>query len=281
MIPGSFDYEVAESVDEALELLRTKEDAKLLAGGHSLLPLMKLRLARPGTLIDIGRLTELRGVSDRGDHLAIGALTRHHDLHHDPLAKQHCPLIAHAAGLVGDPQVRHRGTIGGSLAHGDPASDFPTMALVLDAVIVARGPNGERTIAAADFFNGFFDTALAEDEVITEVRVPKVGRAGWSYIKFRQRALDWPTVGVAVLLGASNGSIEGARVGLANMGQTPLRATAVESALAGAPRDAVAAAAAKADEGTDPPSDTWASADFRRHLSRVLTARAVEEALSR
>jgi aerobic carbon-monoxide dehydrogenase medium subunit len=281
MIPGSFDYEVAESVDEALELLRTKEDAKLLAGGHSLLPLMKLRLARPGTLIDIGRLTELRGVSDRGDHLAIGALTRHHDLHHDPLAKQHCPLIAHAAGLVGDPQVRHRGTIGGSLAHGDPASDFPTMALVLDAVIVVRGPNGERTIAAADFFNGFFDTALAEDEVITEVRVPKVGRAGWSYIKFRQRALDWPTVGVAVLLGASNGSIEGARVGLANMGQTPLRATAVESALAGAPRDAVAAAAAKADEGTDPPSDTWASADFRRHLSRVLTARAVEEALSR
>ena len=152
---------------------------------------------------------------------------------------------------------------------------------MLDAVIVARGPNGERTIDAADFFKGFFDTALAEDEIITEVRVPKVGKAGWSYIKFRQRALDWPTVGVAVLVGASNGSIEGARIGLANMGQTPLRASAVEAALAGAPRDAIGAAAERADEGTDPPSDTWASADFRRHLSRVLTARAVEEALSR
>jgi len=281
MIPASFDYEVAESVDHALELLRTKEDAKLLAGGHSLLPLMKLRLARPGTLIDIGRLSDLRGVRDRGDHLAIGALTRHHDLHHDPIANEHCPLVAHAAGLVGDPQVRHRGTIGGSLAHGDPASDQPTICLVLDAVIVARGPNGERTIDAADFFQGFFDTALGEDEIITEVRVPKVGKAGWSYIKFRQRAIDWPTVGVAALVGAANGSIEGARVGLANMGQTPLRASAVEAALAGAPRDSIGAAAERADEGTDPPSDTWASADFRRHLSRVLTARAVEEALSR
>ena len=281
MIPSSFDYEVAESVDHALELLRSKEDAKLLAGGHSLMPLMKLRLARPGTLVDIGRLSELRGVRDQGDHLAIGALTRHHDLNHDPVANQHCPLIAFAAGLVGDPQVRHRGTIGGSLAHGDPASDLPVIALVLDAVIVARGPNGERTIDAADFFQGFFETALGEDEVITEVRVPKAGGAGWSYLKFKQRALDWATVGVAVLAGASNGSIEGARVGLTNMGQTPLRASAVESALAGAPRDAVKAAAEKADEGTDPPSDTWGSSDFRRHLSRVLTARAVEEALSR
>jgi carbon-monoxide dehydrogenase medium subunit len=242
---------------------------------------MKLRLARPGTLIDIGRLSDLSGVRDRGDHLAIGALTRHHDLHHDPIANEHCPLVAHAAGLVGDPQVRHRGTIGGSLAHGDPASDQPTVCVVLDAVIVARGPNGERTIDAADFFQGFFDTALGEDEIITEVRVPKVGKAGWSYIKFRQRALDWPTVGVAVLVGAANGSIEGARVGLANMGQTPLRASAVEAALAGASRDSIGAAAERADEGTDPPSDTWASADFRRHLSRVLTARAVEEALSR
>ena len=281
MMPAAFDYEVAESVDQALELLRSKEDAKLLAGGHSLLPLMKLRLARPGTLVDIGRLTELRGVRDAGDHLAIGALTRHHDLNNDPLAQQHCPLIAYAAGLVGDPQVRHRGTIGGSLAHGDPASDLPTISLVLDAVIVARGPNGERTIDAKDFFLGFFETALGEDEVITEVRVPKVGSAGWSYLKFRQRALDWATVGVAALVGASNGSIEGARVGLTNMGQTPLRAPAVEAALAGAPRDSVRTAAEKADEGTDPPSDTWASADFRRHLSRVLTTRAVEEALSR
>jgi carbon-monoxide dehydrogenase medium subunit len=234
------------------------------------LPLMKLRLARPATLIDIGRLSELRGVRDGGDHLAIGAMTRHHDLNNDPLAQQHCPLVAHAAG-----------TIGGSLAHGDPASDQPTVCVTLDAVIVARGPNGERAIDAKDFFQGFFDTALGEDEIITEVRVPKVGRAGWSYIKFRQRALDWPTVGVAVLAGAQNGSVEGVRVGLANMGQTPVRATAVESALAGASRDSVGAAAEKADEGTDPPSDTWASADYRRHLARVLTARAVEEALSR
>jgi aerobic carbon-monoxide dehydrogenase medium subunit len=281
MIPASFDYEVAESVDQALELLRTKEDAKLIAGGHSLLPLMRLRLARPGTLVDIGRLSDLRGVRDGGDHLAIGALTRHHDLNNDPLAKQHCPLIAYAAGLVGDPQVRHRGTIGGSLAHGDPASDLPTICLTLDADIVARGPGGERAIDAADFFRGFFETALAENEIITEVRVPKAGAAGWSYLKFRQRALDWATVGVAAVVGASNGSIEGARVGLTNMGQTPLRASAVEAALAGAPRDAIAGAAEKADEGTSPPSDTWASADFRRHLARVLTGRAVEEALSR
>jgi aerobic carbon-monoxide dehydrogenase medium subunit len=280
MIPAAFDYEVAESVDHALELMRTREDAKLLAGGHSLVPLMKLRLARPGTLIDIGRLGDLRGVRDAGDHLAIGALTRHHDLNTDPLAQAHCPLIAYAAGLVGDPQVRHRGTIGGSLAHGDPASDLPTVVLTLDAEIVARGPGGERTIAAGDFFNGFFDTALAEDEVITEVRVPKTGSAGWSYLKFRQRALDWATVGVAAVVTA-NGGIQEARIGLTNMGQTPLRASAAESAMAGAGRDGVRAAADRADEGTDPPADTWASSDFRRHLARVLTARAVEEALSR
>jgi carbon-monoxide dehydrogenase medium subunit len=280
MIPAEFEYERAESVDHALELLRTKEDAKLLAGGHSLLPLMKLRLARPGTLVDIGRLG-LTGVRDGGDHLAIGALTRHHDLNNDPLATEHCPLIAYAAGLVGDPQVRHKGTIGGSLAHGDPASDLPTVCLTLDAVLVAQGPNGPREIPASQFFVGFFETALAENEILTEVRVPKVGAAGWSYLKFRQRALDWATVGVAALVGSANGSIEGARIGFTNMGQTPLRAAGAEAALAGAPRDGVRQAAERADEGTDPPSDTWASADFRRHLARVLTARAVEEALSR
>ena len=280
MIPSGFDYEVAESVDHALELLRTKEDAKLLAGGHSLLPLMKLRLARPGTLVDIGRLG-LTGVRDGGDHIAVGALTRHHDLHNDAVAKQHCPIVAYAAGLVGDPQVRHRGTIGGSIAHGDPASDLPTVCLALDAQIVARGAGGERQIGASEFFRGFFDTALAEDEIITEIRLPKVGNAGWSYLKHRQRALDWATVGVAAVVGASNGSIEGARIALTNMGQTPIRASAAEAALAGAPRDGVRQAAEKADEGTDPPSDTWASADFRRHLARVLTGRAVEEALSR
>ncbi len=281
MNPAAFDYERAESVDHALELLRTKEDAKLLAGGHSLLPLMKLRLARPGTLVDIGRLTNLSGGRDGGAHLSIGALTRHHDLNNNAMAKEHCPLISYAAGQVGDPQVRHCGTIGGSLAHGDPASDLPTICLALDAVIVAQGPNGERTIHAQDFFQGFFETALGEDEIITEVRVPKVGSAGWSYLKFRQRALDWATVGVAAVVGTSNGTIQGARIGLTNMGQTPLRASASEAALAGAPRDGVKAAAEKADEGTDPPGDTWASADFRRHLARVLTGRAVEEALAR
>ena len=281
MIPAAFDYEVAESVAHALELLRTREDAKLLAGGHSLLPLMKLRLARPGTLVDIGRLQALSGVRDAGDHLAIGALTRHHDLNTDPLAREHCPVIAYAAGLVGDPQVRHRGTIGGSLAHGDPASDLPTICRMLDATIVARGPGGERQIAAADFFRGFFETALGEDEIVTEVRVPKLGGAGWSYLKFRQRALDWATVGVAAVVEAQNGSIGGARVALTNMAATPVRAEGVEAALRGAPRDAVAQAAERADEGTDPPDDTWASADFRRHLARVLTARALGEALSR
>jgi aerobic carbon-monoxide dehydrogenase medium subunit len=281
MNPAGFDYEVAESVDHALELLRTKDDAKLLAGGHSLLPLMKLRLARPGTLVDIGRLSKLRGVSDAGAHLAIGALTRHHDLNHDATAREHCPLISYTAGLVGDPQVRHCGTIGGSLAHGDPASDLPTVCLALDAVIVVQGAGGERRIEAKDFFRGFFETALGEDEIITEIRVPKVGNAGWSYLKFHQRALDWATVGVAAVVGKSNGTIQGARIGLTNMGQTPLRASAAEAALAGAPRDGVKAAAEKADDGTDPPGDTWATPDFRRHLVRVLTERAVEEALAR
>ena len=260
MIPSSFDYEVAESVDHALELLRTKEDAKLIAGGHSLLPLMKLRLARPGTLVDIGRL-DLRGVRDAGDHLAIGGLTRHHDLNTDALARRALP----ADRLRGGPRGRPPGA--GTAA---PSADrsptatrprtCPPSASSLDAVIVARGAGGERTIDASDFFNGFFDTALADDEIITEVRVPKTGAAGWSYLKFRQRALDWATVGVAAVVGASNGSIEGARVAFTNMGQTPLRASAVEAALAGAPRDAVATAAQKADEGTDPPSDTWATA---------------------
>jgi carbon-monoxide dehydrogenase medium subunit len=281
MIPATFEYEVADSVEHAIELLGTKEDAKLLAGGHSLLPLMKFRLARPATLIDIGRIHGLAGASDGGEHLVIGALTRHHDLATDKLVQEHCPLLAHTAALVGDSQVRHRGTIGGSLAHGDPASDLPTIALTLDAEIVVRGPNGERTVAAAEFFRGFYETALEPNELITEIRMPKTGNAGWSYVKFRQRALDWATVGIAAVVEAGNGTIESARIGLTNMGQTSLRATAAEQALAGASRDGVADAAAKADEGTDPPADTAASSDFRRHLARVLTARAVEEALLR
>jgi aerobic carbon-monoxide dehydrogenase medium subunit len=281
MIPAAFEYEVAESVEHAVELLGSNDDAKLLAGGQSLLPLMKFRLARPATLVDIGRLSDLAGVRDGGDHLAIGALTRHHDLEHDALVAEHCPLLGYAAGLVGDRQVRHLGTIGGSLAHCDPAGDLPTVALTLDAQIVTRGPGGERVTGAGEFFRGFYETACGPDEVVVEVRVPKTGTAGWSYLKFRRRALDWATVGVAAVVEAGNGTIEGARIGLTNMGQTPLRARAAEQAFAGAGRDAVAAAAEQADVGTEPPDDTFASSDFRRHLARVLTARAVEEALSR
>jgi len=281
MISAPFDYEVAESVDHAIELLGTKEDAKLLAGGHSLLPLMKFRLARPATLVDIGRLSGLAGVANSGEHLKVGALTRHHDLANDPLVQEHCPILAYTATLVGDSQVRHRGTIGGSLAHGDPASDLSTIALTLDAELVARGPNGERTIPAAEFFRGFYATALEPNEVLIEIRFPNTGSERWSYLKFRQRSLDWATVGVAAVVEAANGSIASAHIGFTNMGHTPLRAGAAEQALAGAARGDVASATANADDGTNPPSDTFASADFRRHLARVLTARAVEEALSR
>lgn len=271
MIPSKFDYTLAESVEQAIELLGQDPEAKLLAGGHSLIPLMKTRLARPSKLIDIGRLG-MSGVTDGGDHLVIGALTRHADLEHDATAKQHCPILAYTAGLVGDRQVRHRGTIGGSCAHGDPASDLPTVLRALDATFVAQGPGGTRQIAAADFFVGFFDTALADNEILTEVHVPKTGGAGWSYIKFRQRALDWATVGVAAVV---NG---GAKIAFTNMGQTPIRASAAEAAFASGGAQAAAAVAA---EGTDPPSDQAASADFRRHLAQILTRRALEEAGAR
>ncbi len=279
MIPATFDYVVADSVEHALELLGTNDDAKLLAGGHSLLPMMKLRFARPATLVDIGRIDGLHEISDEGDHVAVGALVRHCELERSPLVQKEVPLLSYAAGLVGDRQVRHRGTIGGSLAHADAAGDLPAIALALDAQIVARGTQGERTIAAGDFFRGPYTTALAPDELIVRVHVPKTGDAGWSYVKFRRRALDWATVGVAAHV-RENGSID-AHISLVNMGPRPLRATAVEDALHSGGRDAVAAAAEHADEGTSPVSDTWASADFRRHLARVLTERAVTEALER
>ncbi|MGH2997464.1 MAG: FAD binding domain-containing protein [Gaiellaceae bacterium] len=282
MIPAKFDYEVAESVEHAIELLGSREEAKLLAGGHSLLPLMKLRLARPELLVDVGRLSDLSYVRDAGEQLAIGALTRHHDLERDPLLQEHCPIVCYAAGLVGDPQVRHRGTIGGSVAHGDPASDLPTVLLALDAGLVARGPDGERTIAAADFFTGFLETALGPQEVLTEIRVPKLGTwKGWSYVKFNRRAQDWATVGVAAITRREDGKVEDAAIGLTNMGATPLRARAVEQALAGASVEDVATAVEAADEGTSPPSDPNGSAEYRRHLARVLARRALEEALSR
>jgi carbon-monoxide dehydrogenase medium subunit len=243
---------------------------------------MKLRLARPALLVDIGRLEDLSYVRDAGEALAVGALTRHHDLATDPLVQEHCPLLSRAASLIGDPQVRHRGTIGGSLAHGDPASDLPTVLVALDAEITARGPEGERTFAAADFFRSLFETALGPQDVVTEIRLPKLGTwKGWSYLKFNRRAQDWATVGVAAVVRRENGTIEDAAVALTNMGSTPLRARGVEQALVGASADSAATAAEHAADDTSPPSDTNASADFRRHLARVLTRRALEEALAR
>ena len=282
MIPLAFDYEVAESVDHAIELLgQHGEEAKLLAGGHSLLPIMKLRLAAPTVLIDLGRIDDLNYVSDEGDHLAIGAMTRHSDMERNDTLKEHCGLIAYTASLVGDPQVRHRGTIGGSISHGDAASDLPSALLALDANFVVKGSGGERTVAAGDFFEDYLQTTLAPDEVLTEIRVPKLGGAGWSYKKFNRRAQDWAVVGVAAVVERSNGSIGSARIGLTNMGSTPLRATAAENALSGADSSSVAEATSSADEGTSPSSDIAASDEYRRHLARVLSRRAVEEALGR
>jgi carbon-monoxide dehydrogenase medium subunit len=274
MIPAPFDYEVAESVEHAISLLGSRDDTKVLAGGHSLLPLLRLRLARPSLLVDVGRLDDLSYVRDAGDSIAIGALTRHHDVVNAPLLQEHNPLVAYAAGLIGDPQVRHRGTIGGSLAHGDPASDLPAVALALDCEIDIAGPGGVRTVPAAQFFHGVFQTAVGSDELVTEVRVPKQsGDHVWSYLKFRRRAQDWATVGVAAVAKRSNGGVEEAAISLVSMGATPLRAAAAEAAW-NAGEDAGAVAA----EGTDPPSDTNGSADYRRHLVQVLVRRAVEEA---
>lgn len=282
MIPLAFDYEVAESVDHAIELLgQHGDEAKLLAGGHSLLPIMKLRLAAPALLVDIGRVQDLNYVREEGDQVAIGAMTRHCDMETNETLKEHCGLVSYTASLVGDPSVRHRGTLGGSLSHGDAASDLPSALLALDATFVLKGPNGERTVAAGDFFEDYLQTVLAPDEVMTEVRVPKLNGAGWAYRKFNRRAQDWAVVGSAVVVERSNGSIGSARIGLTNMGSTPLRATAAEQALSGADAGSVAEATQSADEGTSPSSDIAASAEYRRHLARVLTKRAVEEALSR
>jgi carbon-monoxide dehydrogenase medium subunit len=278
MIPAPFDYEVAESVGHALTLLGEREDAKLLAGGHSLLPVLRLRVARPSLLVDVGRLEELSYIRERGDTLAIGALTRHHDLATSPIVQEHNPLVSYAAGLIGDPQVRHRGTIGGSLAHGDPASDLPAVVLALDGEVDVTGADGVRTVAARDFFRGVFETAAGPGEMVTEVRVPKLSSDHvWSYLKFRRRAQDWATVGVAALARRSNGGVAEPAIALVNMGATPLRAAQAEAAWAAGAADP----GANADEGTEPQSDTNASADFRRHLVRVLVRRAVEEAQHR
>ena len=272
MIPAEFDYELAESGEQALQLLEQHGDeAKLLAGGHSLLPLMKLRLATPSMLIDIGRLDDMSYIRDDGDAIAIGALTRHEVVEGSDVLKQHCAIVAHTAGEIGDPQVRHFGTIGGSLAHGDPASDLPTVMLALDAQVVVRSSSGERTVAANEFFTGLFETAMGPTDLLTEIRVPKL-TSGWSYQKFHHRAQDWAIVGVAAV--QRNG---GASVALTNMGEVPLRASGVEQALASG-NDA-ATAAEEAGENTSPPSDPFGSADYRRALAKVLTRRALQEAM--
>jgi len=279
VIPAPFDYDVAESLDHAIELLGTGGDAKLLAGGHSLIPAMKLRIARPEKLVDIGRLSDLAYVRDGGAHIAIGALTRHAAVAADPVLAEHCPIVSFTAGQIGDPQVRHRGTLGGTLSHGDPASDMPAVMLALGAELVAQGKGGERVILATDFFTGVFETALAPDEVLVEARVPKLGAStGWAYLKANRRAQDWATVGVAALVHRDNGSVAGASVGLVNMGGTPLRAKAVEDALASG--SSAADAAALVAEGAEPPSDQAGSSEYRAHLAQVIARRALEQALA-
>jgi carbon-monoxide dehydrogenase medium subunit len=265
MIPAPFEYRAATSVDEALALLtESGEDAKLLAGGHSLLPMMKLRLAQPAVLIDIGGISELSYVRADGEVLAIGAMTRHAEVARSEAVRADAPLLAHAAGLVGDPQIRHRGTIGGSLAHADPAADLPMAVSALDATLVLHGPSGRREVGVDEFFLGFFDTALGADEMLVEVRVPRRPGEGWGYEKFTRRANDWAIVGVATVAG---------RVSLANMGSRPVRAAATEAALANGA--GAAEAAALAAEDTSPPDDLAADAEYRRHLARILTRRAL------
>lgn len=271
MIPAAFDYVRAGSAAEAISLIgQHGEDAKFLAGGHSLLPLMKLRLASPSVLVDIGRVSDLSYIRDAGDHIAIGALTRHMDVETSAVLKEHVPLLAHAAGYVGDPQVRHRGTLGGTIAHADPASDLPATTLALGATYVVQGPNGTREIAAADFYKGFLESALEPDEMLTEIRVPKMGGAGWSFQKFNRRAQDWAIVGVAAW--RSNGS---SGVALVNMGSTPILASSVSSALAGGA--SVADAAQLAAHDAEPQADLNASIEYRTHLAKVLVRRALEE----
>ena len=280
MIPAQFDYVRAGSVDEAVAALRERgDDAKVLAGGQSLIPLLRLRLSYPEVLVDVGPAEEMRGVREDGDHLVIGAMTTHHEVIHDPLVRQHAGLIAEATETVADPAVRHRGTFGGSLAHADPAADLPAVARALDAELVIAGSGGRRTVPASEFFVDYLQTAIQPDELLVEVRVPKLG-AGWGYRyeKFTRVAQAWAVVAVAAAVRRDNGSIAEARIALSNMGATPVRASGVEEALAGAAPDAIAGAAERAAEGTSPPSDLNGKADYREHLARVLTRRAVSAA---
>lgn len=270
MIPAPFDYVRADSADAALAALGEHgEEAKLMAGGHSLIPLMRFRLVTPAVVVDVANLNgDLRGIRVDGDSVRIGALTRHSELEHSEELRAVCPMLSHVASLVGDPAVRHRGTIGGSIAHADPASDLPAAAIALGATLIARGPNGEREIGIDDFFTGFLESSLAPDELLTEVVVP-VSTGAWAYEKFNRRAQDWAIVGVAV-------AEAGRGVSLVNMGSTPLRASAVEAAVESG--SSAADAAAQAAEGSSPPTDGNGDAEYRSHLARVLTERALTTA---
>ncbi len=283
MIPPSFDYARPSTVQEAVAALaQGGEDAKVLAGGQSLLPLLRLRLAYPSTLVDVGRVEQLHGVRLDGDTLVIGAMTTHHEILHDPLVLQHCPVLRQATATVADPAVRHRGTFGGSLAHADPAGDLPAVALAVDAEMVIAGADGNRrTVPAHEFFQDYLETAIGPGELLVEVRVPRLGQEwGTAYEKFQRVAQAWAIVGVAALVRRDGDGIAEARVGLTNMGPTPLRAAATEQALVGvaAANGGIAAAAQHAADGTAPPADLAAQADYRRHLAQVLTRRAVQRA---
>ncbi|MDO9380519.1 MAG: xanthine dehydrogenase family protein subunit M [Nocardioidaceae bacterium] len=278
MIPTKFAYEAPTSVEDALRLLgEAGDEGKILAGGMSLIPVLKLRLAGPEVLIDLGKIEDLRGIREDGDALVIGAMTPHHVVAHDPLVEQHAGLIAAASKTVADPQVRHRGTFGGGLVHADPAGDLPAPALAMGAEFVVAGPGGTRTVPASEFFVDLFTTAVGEDEILTHVRIPKHTGWGSSYKKFTRVAQQWSIVAVAATVRVENGTIAEAQIGLTNMGSTPIRPAAVEQALVGVSLDeaAVAAATASVAEGTTPPSDTNGDADYRRHLAGVLTKRAV------
>lgn len=272
MIPAPFEFVVADSVDATIAALgEYGDEAKILAGGHSLIPLMRLRLATPAVLVDVGRIADLDYISDRGDHLAIGAMTRHHSVETSEAVRADVPLLAAATSQVGDPQVRHRGTLGGAISHGDPASDLPAVLLALGASLVVAGPDGTRIVAADDFFTGFLETELTETEMLTEIQIPKATGAGWSFQKFNRRAQDWAIVGAACVH-----RTDGIGIGLVNMDSRPVHAAAAEAALAAG--SSIDDAAAVADEGTDPSADGNASLQFRRHLARVLVQRALVEA---
>lgn len=279
MIPAAFDYLRPATVEDAVAALaEAGEEAKVLAGGHSLLPVLRLRLATPTLLVDLGGLAQLRGVRSDGETLVLGAMTTHAEVAGHPEVAAAAPLLAQAAATIGDRQVRHRGTLGGSLVHADPAGDLPTVAVALDAELVLAGPAGRRTVPAREFYVDYFTTVLGPDELLVEVRVPKLPGWGTHYEKVNRTAQAWATVAVAAAVKRANGTITEARVALTNMGPTPVRAAAVERALAGAAVDAIGAAAGHAADGTSPPTDTTASAEYRTHLAGVLTRRALAAA---